>query len=229
MRVALADPARTALTTALARTETAGRDPRRLLAQVSAQEEPGSVERPAEALDRCGATRPNQRERTARRPSATSNSPAIFATPHHPAVPVATRREAQPIPLTPRPHAHHASWRGRGSGTARLRERVVEAGSCVVCAVIAAGGPGPVLGRPRAVGPAAGCRGCPRTCHLVGVRAVGVGRCEPPAGDHPDVMTMAGRRSPGDRRGVIAHVSSVVHSIRKELGSFRRVTRAWRA
>ncbi|MEU3397148.1 Lrp/AsnC family transcriptional regulator [Streptomyces filamentosus] len=40
---------------------------------------------------------------------------------------------------------------------------------------------------------------------------------------------MAGRRSPGDRPGIITHMSSVVHSIRKEQGGFRRATHAWRA
>ncbi len=96
-------------------------------------------------------------------------------------------------------------------------------------AVIAAGGSCSVPGRPQDVGPTAGCWGYPRTCHLVGVRAVGVGRCGPPAGDHPDTTTMTGRRSPGDRPGIITHMSSVVHSICKEQGGFRRATRAWRA
>ncbi|MGW6283844.1 relaxase/mobilization nuclease domain-containing protein [Streptomyces sp. NPDC055107] len=89
----LADPTWTALTTTLARAETAGHNPRRLLTQVSAQRELDSAERPAEVLNWRIAAQPNRRTQAARSRSTISGMPPMSATPHSPATPRATRPE----------------------------------------------------------------------------------------------------------------------------------------
>ncbi|MGW3800778.1 relaxase/mobilization nuclease domain-containing protein [Streptomyces sp. 2R] len=89
----LADPTWTALTTTLARAETAGHNPRRLLTQVIAQRELDSAERPAEVLNWRIAAQPNRRTQAARSRSTIGGMPPMSATPHSPATPRATRPE----------------------------------------------------------------------------------------------------------------------------------------
>ncbi|MFE3428667.1 relaxase/mobilization nuclease domain-containing protein [Streptomyces sp. NPDC059171] len=89
----LADPAWTALTTTLAQAETAGHNPRRLLAEVGSQRELGSAEHPAEVLNWRIATQPNRRTQAARSRSTTSGTSAMSATPHPPATPVTMKPE----------------------------------------------------------------------------------------------------------------------------------------
>ncbi|MEU3046336.1 mobilization protein [Streptomyces sp. NPDC006984] len=89
----LADPTWTALTTTLAHAETAGHNPRRLLAEVGAQRELDSAEYPAEVLNWRITAQPNRRTQAARSRSTTSGTPSKPATPHPPATPVATRPE----------------------------------------------------------------------------------------------------------------------------------------
>ncbi|MEV8101502.1 mobilization protein [Streptomyces sp. NPDC088135] len=89
----LTDPTWTALTTTLAHAETAGHNPRRLLAEVGTQGELDSAEHPAEVLNWRITALPNRRTRAARSRSTTSGTPAMPATPRHPATPVATRLE----------------------------------------------------------------------------------------------------------------------------------------
>ncbi|EFE77287.1 mobilization protein [Streptomyces filamentosus] len=89
----LTDPAWTALTTTLAHAETAGHNPRRLLAEVGTQRELDSAEHPAEVLNWRITAQPNRRTQAARMRSTTNNTSAMSATPHPPATPVATRPE----------------------------------------------------------------------------------------------------------------------------------------
>ncbi|MEH0549651.1 relaxase/mobilization nuclease domain-containing protein [Streptomyces sp. B21-101] len=89
----LTDPAWAALTTTLAHTETAGHNPRRLLAEMGAQWELDSAERPAEVLNWRITAQPNRRTQAARRRSTISGTSSMSATPHPPATPVATRPE----------------------------------------------------------------------------------------------------------------------------------------
>lgn len=89
----LADLNWTALTTTLAHAETAGHNPRRLLAEVGTQRELDSVEHPAEVLNWRITAQPNRRTQAARMRSATSGTSALSATPHPPATPVAMRPE----------------------------------------------------------------------------------------------------------------------------------------
>ncbi|WP_406362743.1 relaxase/mobilization nuclease domain-containing protein [Streptomyces sp. NBC_01579] len=87
----LADPAWAALTTTLARAETAGHSARRLLATVGAQRELDSAERPAEVLNWRITAQPNRRAQAARRRSTVSGTSSMSATPHPLATPVAMR------------------------------------------------------------------------------------------------------------------------------------------
>ncbi|MES9588724.1 mobilization protein [Streptomyces sp. NPDC094045] len=89
----LADPTWTALTTTLAQAETAGHNPRRLLAEVGAQRELDSAERPAEVLNWRITAQPNRRTQAARSRGPISGTSAMSATPYPPATPVATRPE----------------------------------------------------------------------------------------------------------------------------------------
>ncbi|MFJ9764633.1 relaxase/mobilization nuclease domain-containing protein [Streptomyces erythrochromogenes] len=89
----LTDPTWTALTTTLAQAETAGHNPRRLLAEVGTQRELDSAEHPAEVLNWRITAQPNRRTQAARSRSTTSGTSAMSATPHPPATPVATRPE----------------------------------------------------------------------------------------------------------------------------------------
>ncbi|MFD7625008.1 relaxase/mobilization nuclease domain-containing protein [Streptomyces sp. NPDC059851] len=89
----LADPTWTALTTTLAHAETAGHNPRRLLAEMGTQRELDSAEHPAEVLNWRITAQPNRRTQAARSRSATSGTSAMPATPHPPATPAATRPE----------------------------------------------------------------------------------------------------------------------------------------
>ncbi|MEX3103392.1 MULTISPECIES: mobilization protein [unclassified Streptomyces] len=89
----LADPAWTALTTTLAQAETAGHNPRRLLAEVGTQRELDSAEHPAEVLNWRITAQPNRRTQAARMRSAASGTSSMPATPHSPVTPVATRPE----------------------------------------------------------------------------------------------------------------------------------------
>ncbi|MGW4215481.1 relaxase/mobilization nuclease domain-containing protein [Streptomyces bacillaris] len=89
----LTDPTWTALTTTLAHAETAGHNPRRLLAEVGTQRELDSAEHPAEVLNWRITAQPNRRMQAARMRSATSGTSAMSATPHPPATPVAMRSE----------------------------------------------------------------------------------------------------------------------------------------
>ncbi len=81
----LADRAWPALTTTLARAETAGHNTRHLLAEVAAQRELDSAENPAEVLNWRIAAQPNRRTEAARRRS--SGVPTPIAVVHGPAVP----------------------------------------------------------------------------------------------------------------------------------------------
>ncbi|MEU6378599.1 mobilization protein [Streptomyces sp. NPDC046909] len=67
----LTDPAWPALTTTLARAETAGHNPRRLLAEVAALRELDTAERPAEILNWRITLQPNRRAQAARKRSST--------------------------------------------------------------------------------------------------------------------------------------------------------------
>ncbi|WP_371097087.1 relaxase/mobilization nuclease domain-containing protein [Streptomyces sanglieri] len=89
----LSDPTWTALTTTLARAETAGHNPRRLLAEVGAQRELDSAENPVEVLNWRITAQPNRRTQAARSRSTTSGTSSISATLRPPATPVATRPE----------------------------------------------------------------------------------------------------------------------------------------
>ncbi|WP_051338118.1 relaxase/mobilization nuclease domain-containing protein [Streptomyces flavidovirens] len=74
----LTDPSWIALTTTLARAETAGHNPRRFLAEVVAHRELDTAEHPAEVLNWRITTQPNKRARAARRRpiGATSSQPS---------------------------------------------------------------------------------------------------------------------------------------------------------
>ncbi|MEU6165645.1 relaxase/mobilization nuclease domain-containing protein [Streptomyces tanashiensis] len=89
----LADPTWTALTTTLAHAETAGHNPRRLLAEVGTQRELDSAEHPAEVLNWRITAQPNRRTQAARSRSTTSGTSSMSATPRPPATPAATRPE----------------------------------------------------------------------------------------------------------------------------------------
>ncbi|MFD7243438.1 relaxase/mobilization nuclease domain-containing protein [Streptomyces massasporeus] len=84
----LADPAWPALTTTLARAETAGHNPRRLLCEVGARRELDSAERPAEVLNWRITAQPNRRAQAARRQSTISGTTSMSAAPRPPATPV---------------------------------------------------------------------------------------------------------------------------------------------
>ncbi|MFD9278510.1 relaxase/mobilization nuclease domain-containing protein [Streptomyces mirabilis] len=71
----LADPAWPALTTTLARAETAGHNPRRLLAEVAAQRELDTAGQPAEVLNWRITVQPNRRAQAARRRSTRTATP----------------------------------------------------------------------------------------------------------------------------------------------------------
>ncbi|WP_405772978.1 relaxase/mobilization nuclease domain-containing protein [Streptomyces sp. NBC_01538] len=73
----LADPAWPALSTSLARAETAGHNPRHLLAEVAAQRELDTAEHPAEVLNWRITVQPNSRARAARRRSTRAGSPVL--------------------------------------------------------------------------------------------------------------------------------------------------------
>lgn len=73
----LADPAWPALGTSLARAETAGHNPRHLLAEVAAQRELDTAEHPAEVLNWRITVQPNSRARAARRQSTRTGSPVL--------------------------------------------------------------------------------------------------------------------------------------------------------
>jgi hypothetical protein len=77
----LADPAWPALTTTLARAETAGHNPRRLLAEVAAQRELDTAEQPAEVLNWRIAVQPNKRAQAARKRSSTTGASFAPMTP----------------------------------------------------------------------------------------------------------------------------------------------------
>ncbi|WP_371639891.1 relaxase/mobilization nuclease domain-containing protein [Streptomyces virginiae] len=89
----LADPTWTALTTTLAHAETAGHNPRRLLADVGTQRELDSAEHPAEVLNWRITAQPNRRTQAARSRSTISGTPPMSATPHPPVAPVTRRSE----------------------------------------------------------------------------------------------------------------------------------------
>ncbi|WP_405555474.1 mobilization protein [Streptomyces canus] len=89
----LTDPAWPALTTTLARAETAGHNPRRLLSEVGARRELDSAEHPAEVLNWRITAQPNRRAHASRRRSTISGTSSVSATPYPPATPVATTSE----------------------------------------------------------------------------------------------------------------------------------------
>ncbi|MFE5075035.1 relaxase/mobilization nuclease domain-containing protein [Streptomyces halstedii] len=84
----LADPAWTALTTTLALAETAGHNPRRLLAKVGTQRELDSAEHPAEVLNWRITAQPNRRTQSARSRSTTDGTSSMSAVPNESASPV---------------------------------------------------------------------------------------------------------------------------------------------
>lgn len=77
----LADPAWPALTTTLARAEAAGHNPRQLLAEVGAERELDTAERPAEVLNWRITAQPNRRAQAARRRTVGGTSSQPSATP----------------------------------------------------------------------------------------------------------------------------------------------------
>ncbi|WP_432067437.1 relaxase/mobilization nuclease domain-containing protein [Streptomyces sp. C10-9-1] len=89
----LTDPTWIALTTTLAQAETAGHNPRRLLAEVGTRRELDSAEHPAEVLNWRITAQPNRRTQAARSRSTTSGTPSVSATPRPPATPAAARPE----------------------------------------------------------------------------------------------------------------------------------------
>lgn len=89
----LTDPTRTALTTTLAQAETAGHNPRRLLAEVGTQRELDSAEPPAEVLNWRITAQPNRRAHAARSRTITSGTTSTSARPRPPATSVARRPE----------------------------------------------------------------------------------------------------------------------------------------
>lgn len=84
----LADPTWPALTTTLARAETAGHNPRHLLAEVAARRELDTADRPAEVLNWRITAQPNRRAQAARKQSTTSGTTSASAAPRPPATPV---------------------------------------------------------------------------------------------------------------------------------------------
>ncbi|WP_406284111.1 relaxase/mobilization nuclease domain-containing protein [Streptomyces sp. NBC_00209] len=89
----LTDPNWTALTTTLAHAETAGHNPRRLLAKVGTERELDSAERPAEVLNWRITAQPNRRTQAAYSRSTINGTSPMSATPRPSAPPVAARRE----------------------------------------------------------------------------------------------------------------------------------------
>jgi len=85
----LADPTWTAMTTTLAHAETAGHNPRRLLAEAGAQRELDSAEHPAEVLAWRITAQPNRRTRAAHSRSIISGTSPMPPAPHSPAAPAA--------------------------------------------------------------------------------------------------------------------------------------------
>lgn len=73
----LADPAWPALTTTLARAETAGHSPQHLLGEVAAQRELDTAERPAEVLNWRITVQPNRRAQAAGKRTTLSTEPAM--------------------------------------------------------------------------------------------------------------------------------------------------------
>ncbi|MET8330089.1 mobilization protein [Streptomyces sp. NPDC005181] len=88
----LTDPAWPALTTTLARAETAGHTPRRLLAEVAAQRELDTAEHPAEVLKWRITAQPNKRQQAARRRSTTNGTSPLPSLAHNPATGPAAQR-----------------------------------------------------------------------------------------------------------------------------------------
>ncbi|MEU2727653.1 mobilization protein [Streptomyces griseoviridis] len=93
----LADPTWTALTTTLAQAETAGHNPRQLLAEVGTQRELDSAESPAEVLNWRIKTQPNRRAQAACKRSAVSGTSFVSAMANPPATPVADRFQPQSL------------------------------------------------------------------------------------------------------------------------------------
>ncbi|GHB22920.1 relaxase/mobilization nuclease domain-containing protein [Streptomyces chryseus] len=89
----LADPAWPALTTTLARAETAGHNPRRLLAEVGTERELDTAERPAEVLNWRITTQPDRHAQAARRRSSIRGTSSVPAAPQRPATSVPIRPE----------------------------------------------------------------------------------------------------------------------------------------
>ncbi|MEH0398449.1 mobilization protein [Streptomyces sp. NPDC049952] len=89
----LADPAWPALSTTLARAESAGHEPRHLLATVGTQRELDSAERPAEVLNWRITAQPNRRVQAARKRSTVSSTLSVSATLHPPGAPIAMEPE----------------------------------------------------------------------------------------------------------------------------------------
>ncbi|MEU5418714.1 relaxase/mobilization nuclease domain-containing protein [Streptomyces sp. NPDC020799] len=89
----LADPAWTALTTTLARAESAGHSPRLLLAEVGTQRELDSAEYPAEVLNWRITAQPSRRAQAARRRSTVSATFGAPSASQSPAMVVNTKAE----------------------------------------------------------------------------------------------------------------------------------------
>ncbi|MFD5776951.1 relaxase/mobilization nuclease domain-containing protein [Streptomyces fungicidicus] len=93
----LADPTWSALTTTLAHAETAGHNPRRLLAEVGTQRELDSAERPAEVLNWRITAQPNRRMQAARKRSAVSDRSFVSAMANPPVTLVTDRSQPQSL------------------------------------------------------------------------------------------------------------------------------------
>ncbi|MEW2811970.1 mobilization protein [Streptomyces massasporeus] len=89
----LADPAWPALTTTLARAETAGHNPRQLLAEVAARRELDTADRPAEVLNWRITAEPNRRAQAARARSSTLGAASTPLAPQPSATAVNARPE----------------------------------------------------------------------------------------------------------------------------------------
>ncbi|MEU2266468.1 mobilization protein [Streptomyces olindensis] len=89
----LTDPAWPALTTTLARAETAGHNPRQLLAEVAARRELDTADRPAEVLNWRITAEPNKRAQAARTRSSTLGSSSAPLAPQPSATAVNARPE----------------------------------------------------------------------------------------------------------------------------------------
>ncbi|MGP9018643.1 relaxase/mobilization nuclease domain-containing protein [Streptomyces sp. BR1] len=97
----LTDPAWPALATTLARAQTAGHNPRQLLARIAAERELDTAERPAEVLNWRITAQPNKRAQAARTPSTRSTT-TVTPAPQSARIAGASQSD-HPVPSSDRP------------------------------------------------------------------------------------------------------------------------------